>query len=171
VANPSLAAAQDEANHRIADITGRLRSAGITDSDLQTVSYVVSPDYDAAGGPTPALRGYLVQHLLEAQVRDVQRVGDVVDQATSAGANRASGVVFEPQETDAVEQRARDEALLDARATAEHLARRLNVTLGDIQVVEELSGPGVPEPANTRAPIQPGNVEVRSALRVVWSIR
>jgi uncharacterized protein YggE len=171
VANASLAAAQDEANRRMTDVVARLRSAGIAESELQTVSYVVSPDYDAAGGPAQTLRGYLVQHLVEAQVRDVVRVGDVVDQATSAGANRVSGVIFEAQETDALEQRAREEALQDARATAEHLARRLNVTLGDIQVVEELSGPGVPEPVNTRAPIQPGNVEVRSALRVVWSIR
>ena len=98
-------------------------------------------------------------------------MGDVVDQATSAGANRVSGVILEAQETDALEQRAREEALQDARGTAEHLARRMGLNLGDVLRVEEISASGVPEPATTRAPIQPGNVQVRSALRVVWAVR
>jgi uncharacterized protein len=171
VANASLTAAQEEASRRIADVMQRLRSSGIGDSDIQTVSYAVSPQYDASDGPGMTLRGYLLQHLLEVQTRDVARVGDLVDQATAAGANRISGVSFEAEEASALDERAREQALQNARTTAEQLARRMGLSLGPVQLVEETSDGAVPAPATTRAPIQPGNVQVRSAVRVVWSVR
>jgi uncharacterized protein YggE len=171
VTGGALTAAQDEASRRIAEVIQRLRSSGIGESEIQTVSYTVSPEYDSSSGPGMTLRGYLLQHLLEIETRDVARVGDLVDQATAAGANRVAGVVFEAEEASALELRAREQALQNARTAAEQLARRMSLSLGVVQLVEEISAVGTPSPATVRTPIQPGNVQVRSTVRVVWSAR
>ena len=51
--------------------------------------------------------GYRASSSLNVTVRDITKVGDILDQATTAGANNISGVNFTVDNSDPIEDQAR----------------------------------------------------------------
>ncbi len=182
VFNASLAAAQSEAATRMDAVVQRLKAAGIPDAAIQTVSFNVSPQYDFRDNQTPVLRGYQVQNLVEVKVSDVAGLGALLDDVVSAGATRVFGIRFESDEMGRLKEMARDQAMRNARAKAEQLAREAGVSVGRAVYIEDSDVGGVtpvraeqlaapaaaPAP---RIPVQPGELQVRSVVRVIWSIQ
>jgi uncharacterized protein YggE len=115
-------------------------------------------------------------------VRDVNKLGDVLDKVVAAGANNVYGVSFSVDDTSKLEADARAKAVADAKARADSLARLTGVTLGDVVSVSEvIGGPGpVYEAARMSAaaglggggaPIQPGELEVNMSIQVTFAIK
>ncbi len=178
VSNPSLAAAQAEASRRMDAVIQKLRAAGLPDSDIRTVSFSVNPQYDQSG----ALRAYQVQNLVGAKSMDVPGLGTLIDDLVGAGATRVFGIGFEADDMSSLKDQARDQAMQNARAKADQLARDAGVSVGRPLTVEESDVGGVtPVQAAPRAavapaaapptPIQPGELQVRTTVRVVWAIQ
>jgi uncharacterized protein YggE len=180
---PSLAAAQAEASTRMDAVIQKLKASGIPDSDIRTVSFSISPQYDTRDQNQPTLRGYQVQNLVEARSHDVAGLGQLIDDVVSAGATRVVGIAFEASDMQALKDQARDQAMQNARAKADQLARDSGVSLGRPTLVEESDTGGVtptraqaaPAPAALSAapspPVQPGELQVRTTVRVVWAIQ
>lgn len=179
---PSLAAAQAEASTRMDAVVQKLKASGIADSDIRTVSFSISPQYDTRDQNQPTLRGYQVQNLVEARSQDVGRLGQLIDDVVSAGATRVVGIAFEASDMQSLKEQARDQAMQNARAKAEQLARDSGVSLGRPMLVEESDTGGVTPtrvqpaaaPAASAAPpptVQPGELQVRTTVRVVWAIQ
>ena len=179
----SLAAAEAEASRRMDAVVQRLKAAGIPDTDIRTVSFSISPQYDSRDPNQPSLRGYRVQNLVEARTSDVPGLGQLIDDVVSAGATRVVGVSFEASNMQALKDQARDQAMQNARAKADQLARDAGVSLGRPTLIEESDVGGVTPvraqpaaaPADLAAapspPIQPGELQVRTTVRVVWAIQ
>jgi uncharacterized protein YggE len=175
VSNPSLAAAQAEASRRMDAVIRKLEAAGLPDSDIRTVGF--NPQYDQSG----ALRAYQVQNLVGAKTTDVPGLGTLIDDLVGAGATRVFGIGFEADDMSSLKDQARDQAMQNARARAEQLARDAGVSLGRPLTIEESDVGGVtPVQAAPRAaaapaaapptPIQPGELQVHTTVRVVWAI-
>ena len=139
---------------------------------VETIGYAVSPEYerdDRAG--TTRIAGYRALTMLRATLRDLGRVGDVIDTATKAGANEVAGVRFMLQDEQAVRAKALREAAVDARAKAEALASALGVRLSRVVSASE-SEPTVRPMRDVRAlvaeseaagpPLPPGALEVEA---------
>jgi uncharacterized protein YggE len=183
VFDPSLATAQAEASRRMDAVIAQLRAAGIPDSDIRTVSFTISPQYDSRGQSPAVLRGYQVQNLVEIKTTNVAGLGPLLDTAVSAGASRVFGIRFEADNMEALKAQARDQAMQNARAKAEQLARDAGVALGRPLSIEESDAGGVtpvramPAAAEGLAapapqtPIQPGELQVQTIVRVTWSIQ
>jgi uncharacterized protein YggE len=179
VFDASLANAQAQAAQRMDAVISALRAAGIPDSDIRTTSVNVSPQYDNSQNNQSVLRGYQVQNLVEARSDRVDALGTLIDNAIAAGATRVNGIAFEPGDLSAMQAQARTQALQDARTKAEQVARDSGLSLGRIVRIETYDV-GTPPPiplarpeAAQRAttPIEPGQLTIRSTVRVVWQIQ
>ena len=183
VFQPSLASAQADASTRMDAVVQKLRAAGIPDTDIRTVSFTITPQYDTRDPNQPGLRGYQVQNLVEIRYGNLAGLGQLLDDVVSAGATRVFGVAFEATDMQGLKDQARDQAMLNARAKAEQLARDGGVGLGRPIAIEESDAGGVnpvrAQPAAAPAaigaapapPIQPGELQVRTTVRVVWAIQ
>jgi uncharacterized protein YggE len=84
---------------------------------------------------------------------------------------------------EALKNQARDQAMTNARAKADQLARDAGVSLGRPTAIDESDTGGVspvrfsnaPQPAAAAqavtTPIQPGELRVSTTVHVVWSIQ
>ena len=182
VFDQSLANAQAEAARRMDAVVAKLRADGIADGDIRTVSYNITPQYDQRGDQTqPVLRGYQVQNLVAVRSTNIAGLGALLDDAVNAGATRIFGITFESSDMESLKNQARDQAMQNATSKAQQLARDAGVSLGRPTSVEESDTGGVtpvrqvpaPQAAApaTTTPIQPGQLQVSTTVRVVWSIQ
>lgn len=179
----SLTNAQAEAARRMDAVIARLKARGLTDDDIRTVAYNISPQYDTSrDASAPVLRGYQVQNLVDVRVKNVADLGPLLDDAVGAGASRVYGIRFEADNMEALKAQARDQAMQNARAKAEQLARDAGVALGrPISIVESDAGDVTPvrqvAPAAAQGlaapvtPIQPGELQVQTHVNVVWAMQ
>lgn len=156
-----------------------LRAAGIEERDIRTTQLTIQPDYDY-GETGRRLLGYVVTNIVEARVRELDRIQQAIDTAVAAGGDltRLNALRFELSEPEAVKRQARAEAIEHARAEAQQIADALGVRLGEpLSVDEVVAEPPRPmmmmrmEAAQADAtPIQPGETEVVVEVRVRWAI-
>jgi len=145
--NGATAAAATEANSRIMAAVGTaLRNAGIAPADMQTAHFSVQPVYaSATSSSAPKLSGFSVTNQFGVTVRQIERVGDVLDRAIAAGANDVGSIQFQHADLSKTLDAARTAALADARRKAELYARAAGLTLGAVSwVIEEQAS--VPQP-------------------------
>ncbi len=123
---------------------------------------------------------YMVSNNVRISVRDVSKVGAIIDAAASAGANNIWGINFDLEKKDAIEGELREKAVADARRRAEALAKLENISLGPVLAVSELvSGQDSPPPMPYAAardsaagtPVEPGQITVQDQIKVVFAIK
>lgn len=138
--NGATAAAASDANARtMAAVGTALRNAGIAPADLQTAHFSVQPVYaSATSSSAPKLSGFAVTNQFGVTVRQIERVGDVLDRAIAAGANDVGSIQFLHADLSKTLDAARTAALADARRKAELYAHAAGLTLGAVSwVIEE----------------------------------
>ena len=181
VFDASLTNAQAQAAQRMDAVIGRLKAHGIADEDIRTTSYNINPQYDT-GQSANALRGYQVQNLVDVRVTRVADLGQILDDVVTAGATRVFGIRFEADNMEALKSQARDQAMQNARDKADQLARDAGVSLGRAVSIEESdvggvtpvrqAAPAAAAPAGAvTTPIQPGELQVQTTVRVVFAIQ
>ena len=183
--------ALDDAAGAMTDIIATLEAEGVESQDIQTSSFSINPQYswrertDDEGGrySERVLTGYIVSNRATVRLRDLDRVGEMVDLVAGAGGNltRIEGVGFTVQDPEPHRAEAREAAVDQARAKAEQFARDAGVTLGQVLVVAE-GGGVVPAPrafaesaafslqADASTPISEGELEIRATVQMVFAI-
>ncbi|OGG63449.1 hypothetical protein A2766_03665 [Candidatus Kaiserbacteria bacterium RIFCSPHIGHO2_01_FULL_58_22] len=134
-----VADAQEVATKKANDIMAYLKDEGVEEKDIKTTDYSVYPQYDYLQSDTcregycppgrQALRGFQVSQTLTVKVRDTEKAGALLSGVGSRGASSVSGLSFTIDDEDALKAEARGEAIGDARAKAEALAKQLSVRL------------------------------------------
>jgi uncharacterized protein len=182
VVDQSLANAQAQAAQRMDAVVNKLKADGIAENDIRTVSYNVTPQYDQSNGQAPVLRGYDVQNMVEVRTTNVGSLGSLLDDVVGSGATRIFGINFEASDMESLKNQARDQAMANATSKAQQLARDANISLGRPVIVEESDIGGVnpvqqqiaPRAAAAPAavtPIQPGQLQVSTTVRVTFAIQ
>ncbi len=149
-ARDSSQAVTDNATHATA-LMDALKKAGVADKDIQTQSYGVQPQYDYNTSPA-VLTGYQVTNTVQVTVRDLARVGKIIDAATQAGGNQVNGVTFDLADRTAAEAQALAQAVAEARLKASVMAQAAGVSLGRLVQLSEGSEPTV-EPVVMERPM------------------
>jgi hypothetical protein len=159
----------------------QLSAAGLATDDVQTSQFAVTPLYEhrrpePETTEPPRIVGYQVSNQVTAQVRDLDRLGAILDALVKAGANSINGPWFEIADPKQLEGEARDAAVADAIAKAERYAAAAGVRLGEIISIEE-GGSYAPPRAMMRAeamasdvPIAPGQTELSASVTMVFEI-
>ena len=139
-----LAPTRDDVNARSSSVLAKLRELGVADGDLNAPDVGIHPEYDYRRGQK--LTGYRVVRQMTAKVRNLDRLGDVLDGLVGAGANEVQGAQMSAADPSAAEHEALRAAIIAAKAKAGALAGAGGVTLGGLARVDEEQGGPVPMP-------------------------
>ncbi|WP_460813033.1 SIMPL domain-containing protein [Luteimonas pelagia] len=156
-----------------------VRAAGIAERDVQTSGVSLHPQYRHDEGTAPSITGYQATNTLNVTVREIDRLGEVMDALVASGANQVHGPGFEIDEPEAVRDEARRRALATAQARAEMYAGTLGLRVRRIVSISEGGGMGPPMPmmamaraeaADAGTPIAPGESTLGVNLDVVFEL-
>lgn len=177
--NASLQEATRLNNDQVAKLIEALKAAGVPETDIQTAYYNVYAEqrYAPETGQSTGQVIYHANSSVTITIRDLSKVGAVLDAAVAAGANNISGVNFSIADPSPLEAVAREKAVADARARASDLARLFGVEVGEVVSISEVvtGGPVLYDRAaglgGGGAPIQPGQLNVSTQLQVSFAIK
>lgn len=156
----SVAEAQKENTRIMNALNDKLKEFGVDPQDLQTSNYSINPMYDWNNGKQ-TLRGYQVQQSLRLKIRNLDKVGDIIGAAGALGVNQAGGIEFTLDKPETVKQQAREEAMKNAQAKAEALAKITGIKLR--RVISFNEGGTTPEPIYNMAYAKSAMMDAASA--------
>jgi uncharacterized protein YggE len=173
--------AAEQNNAQMADVMAALRAMGIADEDVQTADYSIRAEIDWSDGEQRVL-GYIVNNSVVVKMRDMDKVGDVLDAATEAGANNIYGIQFTFDDPSALREQARAAAMAEARKKADALAQLAGVGLGRPRYISESfteipplyaarEFAMAPSEGGGTTPVSAGELEVIVQVQVTYDIR
>ena len=129
-----------EAQQRAADamrpVLERLEGNGVAADAIRTTSYDVQPEYEFTDGRR-ILRGYTARNAAEVRLDAIDRLGEMLAIAVTAGATSVGGIRFDVADRATLEREALRLAVADARARAEAAASGAGMTVARVLRVEE----------------------------------
>jgi len=160
------------------DLIATLEGVGVATDDIQTSGLSLWPTY---GNDGQRITGYQASTSVTATVRDVTKVGAVVDALKGLVGEQLtlSGVSFSYDDPEAVLAEARAGAVANAKVRAEQYAEAAGAEVGDVvRIVEgNVSDPIVfaraPAPemaADSSMAVAPGSQELSADVTVVFAM-
>jgi hypothetical protein len=128
----TVSAALSQNNDQAQTLSKTLTDMGVDGKDIQTSAFSVSPQdkFDAQGQPTKTV--YVVDNTVYVTVRDLSKLGKLLDAAVTSGANKVNSLSFDVQDKTKPLTEARQLAVQDAKAQAQELADAAGVKLGKL---------------------------------------
>lgn len=168
---------------QVNEIIAALQAFEIAETDIQTAYFSIYPmqQYDNEG-QMQEIR-YVVQNSLLITVRDLNKLGDILDTAIGAGANTINGITFNISDREGAYAQALDAAMANAESRAEVLAQAAGAKIVKMQSVNTyLGGGGIPVMysadvaaeglgmGGSSVPVSPGEMEIQVEVNVVYEI-
>ncbi|MYE91611.1 DUF541 domain-containing protein [Candidatus Poribacteria bacterium] len=184
VERDSVKQARTEAAEAMAGLIESLKANGLLDTDIQTQHFSIHQRYDYSKGRRE-FRGYSVTNTVSAKIRDLDSVGNVIDDAAEAGGDlvEINAIQFTIDDPTKLKMEARIAAMQDAQAKAQTLATEGGVTLGkpisisesgDFYVSERTffdDSAFAAEAAAMDTPIQSGQLQITVRVNVTYEIK
>ena len=156
-----------------------LKASGIADKDIQTSSLRIEPRYTRPReGEFAQIDGYRVTNQVQVVVRDLDKIGDILDQLVTLGANQTNGLSFEASKAETLRDDARKEAVANAKRRAELYAAAAGVELGEVLSIDEGGGGDAPQPVMHMAramkasvPIERGSETLSAQVTITWALK
>jgi uncharacterized protein YggE len=104
--------AMSQNTEKMNNIISFIKEQGVENKDLKTTSFNIYPryDYDRTSSIYPSgkrvLVGYEVIQQLEVKIRDLDKTGQIIEGAASAGANQAGNLQFIVENEDDLKKQA-----------------------------------------------------------------
>jgi len=169
--------ALDEASRSAAQIASAVKKQGIAGEDIQTQDVSVYPQTVNQSGKQ-VITGYQASLSVTVKVRDISKLGEVISAANAAGANDISGPTFTVADPAPARAKAIEEAVADARKSAEAMAKAAGKSVG---AVLNMSSSDAGQPVTFGAsdaagaaksvPIQPGQLDITANVVVVFELK
>jgi uncharacterized protein len=124
-----------------------IKAEGVAPADIQTSELSILPMFSnpSPGQQTePTITGYSVSNNVSVTLRDMPRLGALLDKAVAAGANSIYGIGFGHNDSSALLDKARPLAVADARRKAEIYASVGGARIGRLMVLTEEAGGQMP---------------------------
>ncbi|MEM9591293.1 MAG: SIMPL domain-containing protein [Pseudomonadota bacterium] len=177
-------AALSKNTEAMTNVIDTLKGAGVEAKDIQTTDFSVSPIYEKKSKESQAtfITGYRVGNNVIITVRDIKKLGDVLDKVVQAGANQIGAINFGIAEPERMKDEARKLAMQNAIDNAKLYAETAGVELGPVIKITE-TGDYTPRPyrATTAAramvaesapvPVEGGTMSVEAKVQVTWELR
>jgi uncharacterized protein len=158
-------------------------NAGVAEKDIQTQNFSVyqNQKYDSSGQPTDNV--YVVDNNLYVTLRDISKLGTLLGDVVSAGANSINGVSFDVADKSKALTDATNLALQNGQKQANDLATAEGVTLGAIQssvilpvgysgpIAYGMGGGGAEKAMAANVPISTGQIVVTSQVELVYAVK
>ncbi|MBY3152604.1 SIMPL domain-containing protein [Rhizobium laguerreae] len=177
--------ALDENNKAMNDVLTALKSGGIAERDLQTSGFSIQPQYNYpqpvdGQQQQPQLIGYQTINSVTVRLRDLAKLGAVIDQSVTLGINQGGEIQFTNDKPDAAIEEARKAAVADAVKRAKTLSEAAGVKLGRILEINENVPRAMPQPvyratmmkeaSDAAVPVQGGENNYNVSVTVTFAI-
>lgn len=180
---PTLDAAQREVADAVAKVLKMTDRMNIERSDVDTTGASVRPDYRwNREREEQELRGYIAERQLTVKLKDLDKLGAVMEGAVKAGVNQVSPPQLDSSERRKAYRRALQAAAEDAKANADRLARSLDTEIGEVISVSSsghMPRPPGPQPtaarmmaaeADAAQTYDPGDLSFTATVTAVFAI-
>ncbi len=179
-------AALDANSAAMQQVLAAMKAQGVAPRDLQTSNFSIQPTYSRPSRQNgerfeaPRIIGYTVRNGLTVRVRDLAKVGTVLDEAVTLGVNEGGGIQFTNADPEASITRARVRAVEDARRKARTLAEAAGVKLGAVLSIDEHGYHASPMPvaraemrmaAADSVPVEGGENTYRVTVNMSFAIK
>jgi uncharacterized protein YggE len=180
--------ALDANNEAMAKVLAAMKQEGIAERDMQTGAFSIQPRWfyppnrNDGQAEEPRITGYTVNNTLTLRIRDLSRLGAILDTSVTLGVNQGGDVVFTNDDQDAVRDTARLDAIAKAKAKAVAMTGALGVGLGRITQISDNSYAAPPMPmmraemammagkSDSSVPVASGENEYRVSVSITWEI-
>ena len=166
--------ASDANARQMTAVLAAIKGNGVADRDIQTSRLSLQPQYDPNKGTPAHLTGFQATNQVTVRVRDIDKLPTLLDRAIAAGANEMSGIEFVVLEQSKLLDRARDDAIADARRKAELYAKAAGAKLGRVvSITEEGSAPPLRPMQAMRSgavPVAPGEQTLKAVVTVSYEL-
>lgn len=188
-AGKSLAQAQRQNSAVMQKVMERFRELKIDKERIQTSSFTVTPQYrpspkrpsDIPPSP-PEIIGYRISNTVTVEVRDLEKVATVIEEALTAGSNHFQGLQWALRDEQQARLSALKSAAAKAREKATALSEALNVKLVRLVTVNEEGhvirplpyagrSMGAMEAAGAESPISSGEMKVEATVTLIYEIK
>lgn len=181
--NASSKVAQQDNAAKMDKVMKLLKESKIAEADIKTSQYTIYPiESYSEKDQRSYITGYRVINTLEVTIRDISKVGTVIDAVASNGANTVSNIRFTVADPDKYYLQALENATTKAKAKADVLAKQFGIKIGLPSQINEAGG-GYNPPViysamdkvmavNEAAPstaIASGELEIRASVSLVYN--
>jgi len=170
-----------EAYESNSSIMNKLRNTlikkGIKKEDIRTIVFSLEPVYQYERGER-IFKGYRMSHIYQVKIRNLEKVGEIIDASTATGATTIKGIFFDIEEKEKAEDEARKRAVEDAIRKAKVLSESARIKLGEILKIEEsITKPPMPmmkrmammQEAGGPA-VEPGEMKIEARVYIKFAI-
>jgi hypothetical protein len=171
---PSAREASGANARKMTALLTAIKGGGIAESDIQTSSLSLQPQM--GGGNTPRITGFQASNQVAVKVRELAALSGLLDKTIAAGANDVSGIEFAVSDRSKALDRARRDAIDDARRKAELYAAAAGVKVGTVVTISEATHqpPVRPMMRSMReaasVPIEPGEQKLQVSVTVSYEL-
>ena len=176
----NIAEAVGTNNTKAQKVMSALQRFGVEAKDIQTSSFSIYPQqqYDKDGQLTGTI--YAVDNTVYVTVRDLEKLGDLLEAGIDAGANSINGIQFDVADKSASITQAREAAVASARQQAEALSEATGVALGEIQTLSyydniptfsTYTSAGKGGGGVMTVPVSAGQMQITSSVTIVFELK
>lgn len=178
---PNAAEAVEINKEQTSKVIAAIKDFGVAEKDIRTTNFSIwsNPQYDPMGQITST--NYSVDNTVNVTVRDLDKLGDLLDAAVQAGANNIYSIQFDVEDKTEANKEARAKAVEEAKAQAQDLAEVAGLSLVDTQKISYYEsgasqyfyggkGGGGGEAAQA-VPIQPGQLAVTVTVNMTYAVK
>lgn len=180
--NVSAADAVSENTSKTTRLVEALKTAGVAADDIRTTNFSIYPAQQYSPDGQPMETKYMVDNNVYVTVRDLTKLGDLLDSAVKAGANSVNSITFDVLDKTQALADARKAAVEAAKKQAEELASAAGVSLVNIQniqyydsmpvpVVEGKGMGGAAMAGDVAVPISPGQLQLTATVTLTYEIK
>lgn len=178
-------AAYSAVGDKMASVASALKAMGLKEDDMKTGMLYLSAEYDWLKEGGQVLKGYRSSTTITITTQELDKVPTIIQAAVDAGANQLQGLSFTVKDPEALIEQATDEAVENAKAKAQRVARRLGVTVAGVYRISVHDGGGsviytasadsgsaaAPMAKGASIPVFSGNAEFTASVSVVFEIK
>ncbi|MGB7915417.1 MAG: SIMPL domain-containing protein [Rhodomicrobium sp.] len=166
-------------NAATAKVISELEAAAIEKKDLKTSNFSVYPQYRTEGSDKHPVVTYRASNTVTVTVHNLDKVGDILTKAVTAGSNQISGPNFSVSDAEKYLAEARKKAVENAIAKASVYANAAGLKLGSIlSMVEEGAAAPVYAPrsasfsaAAAPVPVEAGEENIQARILLVVELK
>jgi uncharacterized protein YggE len=159
-------------------VMNELKNIGLQDNNTQTSFLSIQPVYKYNG--TQTIEAYSASNNVQVSTKMLDKLSDIIDKSTAAGANQIGGVSFSLSEEKQKElqEELLAEAVSDASSKANNLAKNLDVRIVGVKT-SSISDGGILQPifrevsiaeGKAATPIMPGETKVSLSVQVTYIV-
>jgi len=179
--------ALDDNTQAMTQVLDAMKDAGVAEKDLQTSNFNIQPRWIYPPQQNnevsePRIVAYQVSNALSVRIRDLNKLGEILDTSVTLGVNQGGQIEFTNDDPSEAISSARKNAVKNAMKKAQEMTEAAGVALGRITQISEHSSNPQPvsmaraemammsKDASAPVPVAAGENQYRVSVSISWEL-